>query len=111
MISVRKRLPSWTGAALVGAAYSLFSWAALSRQYTFDAISYLWDVEHTHLAIPFDSSSVAYNFFHSQHLLFSSTVYFFYHSWIAFGYNGSALLPAQMLNILEGGVTLGLVFG
>ena len=94
----------------LGIGYFCFGWFTLSHQYTFDAISYLWDVENSHLAIPLDGSMVTYNFFHSQHLLFSPIVYVFYHAWALFGYGGSALLPAQILNLMEGALTLALTF-
>jgi hypothetical protein len=95
---------------LIGASYFLFAWAALSRQYTFDAVSYLLDVERTDLSSPFRADHVAYNFFHSQHLLFSFGVYLFYHAWTLAGYAGSALQPAQVLNLIEGSVAIVLTF-
>jgi hypothetical protein len=95
---------------LLGAGYFLFALATLSRQYTFDAISYLLDVERTRLSFPIHAENIAYNFFHSQHLLFSFTIYCFYHAWMLLGYQGSALLPAQFLNLCEGSVTIGLTF-
>ncbi|HEY6190823.1 MAG TPA: hypothetical protein VI215_00695 [Bacteroidota bacterium] len=106
----RRRLKSLLAPALIGAGYFLFSLATLSRQYTFDAISYLLDVERTDLSLPLRAERIAYNFFHSQHLLFSFFVYLFYHAWTLAGYAGSALLPAQILNLLEGSVGLALVF-
>jgi hypothetical protein len=95
--------------AAVGLVYFSFCLATLSRQYTFDAISYLWDVEQTRLGLPLDPAAVTYNFFHSQHLLFSPVVYLFYHFCAWWGYTGSALAPAQFLNLLEGSLALGLV--
>src|SRR5258706_4995240 len=103
-------LTSRMAPALIGGGYFLFSWAALSRQYTFDAISYLLDVERTNLSLPFRAERIAYNFFHSQHLLFSFIVYLFYHAWTLAGYSGSALLPAQILNLIEGSLGIALVF-
>jgi hypothetical protein len=94
---------------LTGAGYALFGWLTLSRQYTYDAISYLYDIEHTRLGLPLDTEQVAYNFFHSQHLLFSLFPWLWYHLWGLFGYTGSALLPAQMLNLMEGSLVLGLL--
>lgn len=93
---------------LLGAAYFVFALATLSRQYTFDAISYLWDVENSRLS--FGGLAVTYNFFHSQHLLFSPIVYAFAGIFRLFGYGGQALLPAQILNLAEGALTLSLVF-
>jgi hypothetical protein len=95
---------------LLAASYALFAWATLSRQYTFDAISYLLDVERTNLSFPLRADRIAYNFFHSQHLLFSLGVYVFYHAWTLAGYAGSVLLPAQILNLIEGSAALGLFY-
>src|SRR6266446_1745419 len=105
-----RMLSSRMAPVLIGCGYFLFSWAALSRQYTFDAISYLLDVERTNLSLPFRPERIAYNFFHSQHLLFSFFVYLFYHAWALAGYMGSALPPAQILNLIEGSLSLALVF-
>jgi len=99
-----------TIAIVAGGAYLLFCLATLSHQYTFDAISYLLDVENTRLSIPVVPASIAYNFFHSQHLLFSPIVYLFYHFWMLLGYSGSAMVPAQALNLLEGSLTISLAF-
>src|ERR1041385_853026 len=101
-------LRPWVMPALVGTGYFIFACATISRQYTFDSISYLLDVSRTHLSI--HAGAIAYNFFHSQHLLFSLSVYVFDHIWRLAGYGGSELLPAQALNLLEGSVTIALVF-
>lgn len=93
----------------LGIGYFIFCSVTISHQYTFDAISYLWDVENTRLTVPLNPETITYNFFHSQHLLFSLFVYFFYHLWEFVGYHGPALLPAQVLNLLEGSLTLGIV--
>ncbi|MBI1807323.1 MAG: hypothetical protein HYR76_09770 [Ignavibacteria bacterium] len=106
--SLKKRSPTMV-AFILGAGYLVFGWMTLSHQYTFDAISYLQDIENTRLSIPLQPEAIAYNFFHSQHLLFSFFDYLFYHLWMCLGYHGSALLPAQILNLLEGAATLGLV--
>ncbi|HTK81420.1 MAG TPA: SipW-dependent-type signal peptide-containing protein [Bacteroidota bacterium] len=90
--------------------YLVFAFLTLSRQYTYDAISYLWDIEHTHLGIPLDANAIAYNFFHSQHLFFSLFPYLFFHVWKLFGYSGSALVPAQAFNLLEGAAAFLLLF-
>src|SRR6266581_830385 len=99
-----------TMSAMLSIGYFLVGLATVSRQYTFDAISYLSDVENTHLDFFIHPQSITYNFFHSQHLLFSLFVYLFWHFWQLFGYHGSALLPAQLLNLIEGSVTLGITY-
>ncbi|MBI1804321.1 MAG: hypothetical protein HYR77_07625 [Ignavibacteria bacterium] len=105
--ALRHSLIPATGIAL---GYALFCWLTLSHQYTFDAISYLKDVEVTRLTIPLQPQIIAYNFFHSQHLLFSLSVYIVYHLLMFIGYHGTALLPAQVLNIAEGSVVLAILF-
>ncbi len=100
----------WVMPSIIGAGYFIFAWSTISRAYTFDAISYLLDVSRTQLSLPLHGDRVAYNFFHSQHLLFSLTVYLFHHTWALLGYDGSELLSAQVLNLLEGSVTIALVF-
>lgn len=106
----QRSFPSYVLPYVIGIGYGVFSFLTLSHQYTFDAISYLWDVEHVQLSLPLVSEHIAYNFFHSQHLLYSTTVYLSYHLWMLFGYTGSALVPAQTLNVIEGSLTLALVF-
>ncbi len=75
---------------LVAVALALYL-LTLSNVHTFDALSYIRDVDgHTGF------------FFHPHHLLYSPTGWLFWQSWRLFGYRGSSELALKILNSLAG---------
>lgn len=82
-------LPSLALAALALALYL----ATRSQVHTFDALSYIRDVDQR-----------AGFFFHPHHLLYSPSGWLFWRMWRALGYAGDAELPLEALNSVAGAV-------
>lgn len=78
--------------ALAGLALALYL-ATLSHVHTFDALSYIRDVNQR-----------AGFFFHPHHLLYSPSGWLFWRMWRALGYGGDAELPLEALNSVAGAV-------
>src|SRR5690349_19570194 len=80
--------------ALVALALALYL-ATRSQVHTFDALSYIRDVDQR-----------AGFFFHPHHLLYSPTGWLFWQLWRRLGYTGDAELPLQVLNNLAGALCI-----
>lgn len=76
--------------ALVALALPLYL-TTLSDVHTFDALSYIRDVDQR-----------AGFFFHPHHLLYSPTGWLFWQGWRLFGYGGGSELALKVLNSLVG---------
>ena len=93
--ATRERVPSlvarWlVSLGLASAALALYL-LTLSDVHTFDALSYIRDVDQR-----------AGFFFHPHHLLYSPTGWLFWQSWRVFGYGGGSELALKVLNSLVG---------
>jgi hypothetical protein len=89
------RTPSWIVRWLVPLALGALALAlyltTLSDVHTFDALSYIRDVDQR-----------AGFFFHPHHLLYSPTGWLFWQSWRLLGYGGGSELALKALNSLAG---------
>lgn len=86
---VRVLLGGWLIPALLSGLVLALYLTTLSDVHTFDALTYLRDVEHR-----------SDFFLHPHHLLYSPTGWLFWQSWRLFGYQGRSELPLQVLNVL-----------
>src|SRR5688500_6200420 len=75
-------------AVLVAVALALYL-TTLSHVHTFDALSYIRDVD----------GRTGF-FFHPHHLLYSPTGWLFWQGWRLLGYGGNSELPLKVLNSL-----------
>jgi hypothetical protein len=92
------RLPAPAAPLLVFAATLALYLSTLTGVHTFDALSYILDVQHKPLA----------ELYHPHHLAYGPLGWLAYHSARLLGYSGTASLPLQLVNALAGalGVTL-----
>ncbi len=90
-----ERMPWWLTRWLLPLLLSALALAlylpTLSGVHTFDALSYIRDVDER-----------AGFFFHPHHLLYSPTGWLFWQSWRLFGYQGGSELALEVLNSLVG---------
>jgi hypothetical protein len=87
----RMVLARWVAPAILAGVALLFYLLTLSDVHTFDALSYIRDVD----------GRTGF-FFHPHHLLYSPTGWLFWQSWRLFGYDGNSELPLKVLNAITG---------
>jgi len=81
----------WVAPAILTGLALLLYLVTLSDVHTFDALSYIRDVD----------GRTGF-FFHPHHLLYSPTGWLFWQSWRAVGYDGNSELALKVLNALIG---------